>query len=51
LSLRGVWHWLLAQVVIWRMDSMLDRIVYEATFAARRHEKSSAETRAQTQRA
>ena len=51
LSLRGMWHWLLAQVVIWRMDSMLDRIVYEATLAERRHDTSPAATRAQTQRA
>jgi hypothetical protein len=51
LSLRGMWHWLLAQVVIWRMDSMLDRIVYEATFAERRHDASSAATRTRTQRA
>jgi O-antigen/teichoic acid export membrane protein len=50
-SLRGMWHWLLAQVVIWRMDSMLDRIVYEATFAALSRDRSSAKTRAETQRA
>jgi hypothetical protein len=46
-SLRGMWHWLLAQVVIWRMDSMLDRIVLEATHACRRHRESPAATQGQ----
>jgi hypothetical protein len=50
-SLRGMCHWLLAQVVIWRMDSMLDRIVREATYASRQHQSSSAAARAHTQRA
>jgi hypothetical protein len=28
-SLRGFWHWLLGQIVIRRMDSMLDRLQAE----------------------
>jgi hypothetical protein len=46
-----MWHWLLAQIVIWRMDSMLDRIVFEASYASRQHQSSPAAARAQTQRA
>jgi hypothetical protein len=33
------------------MDSMLDRIVREATYASRQHQSSSAAARAHTQRA
>jgi hypothetical protein len=51
ISLRGMWHWLLAQIVIWRMDSMLDRIVRETAFAGGQPGNATAATRAQTQRA
>jgi hypothetical protein len=51
LSLRGMWHWVLAQVVIWRMDWMLDRIESEATLARRRGEDTPGAKCAQTQRA
>jgi hypothetical protein len=50
-SLRGAWHWLLGQVVIWRMDSMLDRLVREAALAGGRSDNAPAVARAQTQRA
>src|SRR5262249_7133694 len=50
-SLRGAWHWLLAQVVIWRMDSMLDRMVSEMRLAERQREKAAAATGGQPQQA
>jgi len=50
-SLRGAWHWLLAQVVIWRMDSMLDRIFTEVKLIGAQSEKAPAATQTRTQRA
>jgi O-antigen/teichoic acid export membrane protein len=50
-SLRGMWHWLLGQVVIRRMDSMLDRLKREAALAGGRADDAPSMARAQTQRA
>jgi O-antigen/teichoic acid export membrane protein len=50
-SLRGMWNWLLTQLVVRRMDSMLDRLRAELDTYDRSFERSTAALRSRGQRA
>jgi tRNA A-37 threonylcarbamoyl transferase component Bud32 len=50
-SLRGMWHWFLTQLVVRRMDSMLDRLRAELDSCDRSFEQSQAALRSRGQRA
>jgi O-antigen/teichoic acid export membrane protein len=48
-SLRGMWNWLLTQLVVRRMDSMLDRLRAELNTCDRSFERSTAALRSRGQ--